>query len=163
MHADCINVKIRIALKVFSVSFTLLLAIISGFSCFMGSQEPPRMWNIKLDLSLSGAPRPGETAELTCLISCAKATENMTVTVQLPETMNYVSGNLIWRGSMQANTKVEIKSIVKASREGAGEIKAVALLNTYRTLLDVAHLYLDISPASTTVSQIPIPKNGVAK
>ncbi|MCX6004220.1 MAG: hypothetical protein NT082_00865 [Chloroflexi bacterium] len=121
------------------------------------------MWNIKLDLSLSGAPRPGETAELTCLISCAKDTDNITVTVELPEGVNYVSGSLIWRGSMQAGSKVAIKSVVKAVKEGTGEIKAVANLDTYRTLIDVAHLYLDISPASTTVSQIPIPKTSAAK
>jgi len=121
------------------------------------------MWNIKLDLSLSSAPHPGETAELTCHISCAKATDNVTVIIQLPENMDYVSGNLIWRGSMQSGSALSIKSIVKAAKEGAGEIKAVAQLDTYRTLLDVSHLYLNISSASTTVSQVPIHQSGAAK
>ncbi|MDD5312115.1 MAG: hypothetical protein PHO26_03635 [Dehalococcoidia bacterium] len=155
--------EIVAALKVLKLTLILLLAVVSSLSCFMGSQDPPRMWNIKLDLSLSSAPRPGETAELTCHISCAKATDNVTVIIQLPENMDYVSGNLIWRGSMQSGSVVSIKSTVKAVREGAGEIKAVAQLDTYRTLLDVAHLYLDITPASTKVSQVPISQSGSAK
>lgn len=121
------------------------------------------MWNIKLDLSLSSAPRPGENAELTCLVLCNKDTENITVRVDLPPGIEFIKGHVIWGGSMKAGNKIELKSTIKACSEGVCEIKAVAVLDTYKILLDVEHLYLNISPTATTVSLVPISKPSATK
>ena len=104
------------------------------------------------ELSLSHAPKLGEEAQLTFIVSVMpqlnRTFKDLSAQVVLPEGFTLVSGDLSWQGDLEPGQAVQITSTIKATKTGnwsiGGSIKGA-----------FDYLYVYVSETDATVSRTP--------
>ena len=70
-----------------------------------------------------GAPALNQEAILSFVINARSGSlEDVTAKLRIPESLELISGNLIWNGDMVANETEVIRAVVKATEMGSGRI-----------------------------------------
>lgn len=103
----------------------ILVLLTSSFSltgCSNSGPTPP----ISVDLSFPhGAPRLNQTAELRCVVKTDISADNVTVRFNLPDGLQFVSGNLSAQfGSISKGDVRELKAVIKPIKTGNYTIEA---------------------------------------
>lgn len=114
------------------IIFGLLIpSIITGCS-ESDKQATPQMPgpNLAIELSLDDWPLLNDIVQLTCIASLNESSEedalNTNITIELPNAIELVEGDLNWTGDIVRGTDVTIDANVKATQIGECEIKAIA-------------------------------------
>ena len=122
-----------------------------------GSPSPP----ITVELSFpDGAPSLNQEAELVCIVNAYEPAKNMSVSVNLPEALELVSGELSWVGDVAAEDEVEvINTIVRSVKTGNWTIELTAYLNPEENegvgISGSAYIYKSISEDSAEWGKYP--------
>jgi|GEM_PF-1999388 hypothetical protein len=129
--------------------------------------------SVNMELSLSQAPKLGESAELTCTVNLKKPADNVTIEIDLPEGIERLSGDLNWFGDIpsggtrnaanwedQVDKKVELKASVKAIKTGEWVIQARAWysLGPGFVRADAKYIFLNVTTDSAEMSEMPFNK-----
>jgi hypothetical protein len=153
----------------------LCLVVMPGPACSPSEKLPVVVSTspsspIKVELSLSQAPKLGETVELTCTVNLKEPANNVTIQIDLPEGIDRVSGNITWNGNIpeagtgklknwdnQVEKKVELKATIKAIKVGEWDIQAIAWYTLGLNYVegDIKHIYLDVAADSAEMSRMP--------
>ena len=118
------------------VLMIVALLLVPNLGCNIFSKGPSHAMDV--DLSLSRAPRLGETAELTLVVTSPYCADNVTVKAILPEGFELVSGDLTWRGDIPEGWRdksrktaakggtVKLEAVIKAVEVGSWAIEGKA-------------------------------------
>ena len=159
--------------RVISVLVLLSFVAVSSPACTKSSGAPSNPVN--LDLTLSKAPKLGESAELTCTVTLKTGdpADNLEIEITLPEGIERVSGDLSWTGDVpeggtrkkenwgnKTPLKVEINAVVKAVKAGDWVIDAQAGYSPGEASWHggIDHIYLQVAADSAQMSKTPFPK-----
>lgn len=118
--------KIISGKSVVAIALLLVLLTTSLPACGGGAPSPP----ITVLLSFpDGAPPLNQEAELVCTVNTpAMSANNLSVSVNLPEALELVSGDLSWVGDVAEGDEVEIiRAVVRSVKTGNWTIE----LNRY--------------------------------
>jgi len=116
----------RILLPILVVITMLIIA-----GCPQQSEQMPAE-PITVHLSFpDGAPPLNQEAELVCMVKTpARSAKNMSVSVNLPEAFELVSGDLSWSGDISQGSEVEvIKAVVRSTKTGNWTIEATTYID----------------------------------
>lgn len=111
------------------LTFLILLIMLSVVGCPQQSEQAPSS-PITVDLSFpDGAPPLNQEAELVCTVRTpAMSAKNLGVSIDLPEALEVMSGNLSWSGDVAEGSEVEIiRAVVRSVKTGNWTIE----LNRY--------------------------------
>jgi hypothetical protein len=82
---------------------------------------------LSVDLTMERAPRLNETVVVTCTVkSLGYDAPDTTASINLPEGVVLVSGNIDWHGDLNADIPIEFSAVIKFTEEGKWIISAVA-------------------------------------
>jgi hypothetical protein len=111
--------------------FLVLLIMLIVVGCPQQSEQAPSP-PITVDLSFpDGAPPLNQEAELVCTVRTpAMSAKNLGVSINLPEALELVSGDLSWSGDVVQGSKIEIiRAVVRSVKTGNWTIELNRYLN----------------------------------
>lgn len=143
--------------------FNLVISTIFVGGCIVqvpfvqDDEEPPGSPYLPIEttLSISNPLALGETAELTVTFSAELNASDISTSIELPEGLEYVSGDLSWNGDVFENEQVQFSAVVKAVKTGTWLVMARGF--------GYDQLYLTISENSASVSKNPPPNSNEVK
>jgi hypothetical protein len=139
----------------------VVLLVLLPVSLVVGCPQQPEPEEISpaepITVNLSfpdGAPPLNQEAELVCTVNAlSMPVKNMSVSVNLPEALELVSGELSWVGDVAEGDEAEvIKAVVRSVKTGNWTIELTAYLNPEENgglkISGSAHIYISISEDS---------------
>jgi hypothetical protein len=111
--------------------FLILLIMLIVVGCPQQSEQMPAE-PITVHLSFpDGAPPLNQEAKLVCTVKTpARSAKNMSVSINLPEALELVSGDLSWSGDIAQGSEVEIiRAVVGSVKAGNWTIEATTYID----------------------------------
>lgn len=131
----------------------LFLVIFLFLPCSVFASDDRSQLDVKL--SLSSPLTPNSTATLTCILTSKIKAPNTNLTIELPNNISLVNGNLEWQGDISTNDTIKLSVKIKAIKTGICTISAKAKstidINTW--LSDTDYLYLLIDLKKSIISK----------
>jgi len=124
-------------------------------ACNLFPHESPPAEPITVHLSFpDGAPPLNQEAELVCTVKTpAMSAKNLSLSVNLPEALELVSGDLSWSGDVAQGGEIEvIRAVVRSVEIGNWTIELIAYLDPEENggfaISGSSHIYVSISEDS---------------
>ena len=108
------------------------------------SSEPSPPITVKL--ILSKAPMLNEEVELDCIVNSIFDAVDTTVSADFPDSVVIVTGQLDWKGDLEANNPVTFNTTIKIVKEGQVtlKVKAASVQSNGDVWADAAYIYLTV-------------------
>jgi hypothetical protein len=107
-------------------------------------------------LSLDRAPQVGDEVGALLTILAVRPSPGTTATLMLPPSVNVASGQVDWKGDLEQDKPVELRSVLRFTAPGQLEItgRSLRMLDNGDIWGDQAVLYLDVRQPGEPPSQV---------
>jgi hypothetical protein len=108
----------------------LIMPLVPACNLFWHESPPAEPITVHLSFP-DGAPPLNQEAELVCTVKTpAMSAKNLSLSINLPEALELVSGDLSWSGDIAQGVKVEvIKAVVRSTKTGNWTIEATTYID----------------------------------